>query len=310
MNKKSTKISTLLLASTMALTSSVAPLGAINSNNIGETVCETSTPSPTSTTPSPTRSISTPTPKPVSTPRPTQTIKDEPIPKATAKPRSYSDGWLLENTNIRKAPSLNSEKYTVFSKGTKVKYCNYNTDWCIIQYKNTTAYVYKKLISSKEVKVEVSEPTSISGNASYKTYYAPKNGMKTFMSYKAITSKRSPQYKLQKKAYNGNYGIRQVDGRYCVAVGSAYTTEIGTYIDLVLKNGTVIPCILADCKADKDTDSTNRVHSIDGSLAEFVIVGMSSIPSAVRQSGSFNSACPEWNSEVAQIRIYNYKTDF
>ena len=80
------------------------------------------------------------------------------------------------------------------------------------------------------------------------------------MSYKCITSTSSPQYKLQKnKAYTGKYGIRQVDGRYCVAIGSHFTSKIGILFDLILENGIVIPCILSDQKADEDTDSRNIV---------------------------------------------------
>ena len=94
--------------------------------------------------------------------------------------------------------------------------------------------------------------------------------LRVIWSYKCITSKSSDQYRLQQIAYTGMYGIRQVNGRFCVAVGSAYTTQIGQYIDLVLEDGAVIPCILADCKADIHTD-TNNILTSDGSLAEFVV---------------------------------------
>ncbi|MBR4315031.1 MAG: hypothetical protein IKP66_09000, partial [Lachnospiraceae bacterium] len=61
------------------------------------------------------------------------------------------------------------------------------------------------------------------------------------------------------------------EGRYCIAVGSFYTTQIGQKIDLVLTNGTVIKCILGDCKSDEHTDETHRYHAIDGSVAEFIV---------------------------------------
>ena len=128
------------------------------------------------------------------------------------------------------------------------------------------------------------------------------------MSYKSITSKSSDQYKMQQIAYTGNYGIRQVNGRYCIAVGSAYTTKIGQYIDLVLEDGTIIPCILADCKADIHTDS-NNICTSDGSLAEF-IVDTIALSKTVRYTGDISTACEDWESMITQVIVYDKKEEF
>lgn len=97
----------------------------------------------------------------------------------------------------------------------------------------------------------------------------------TYMAYTKVTTQSSAQYKF---LYNDDLcytdpltGIRMSQGRYCIAVGSFYTTKIGQKIDLVLTNGEVIKCILGDCKADVHTDPTHRFHAIDGSVAEFVV---------------------------------------
>lgn len=137
---------------------------------------------------------------------------------------------------------------------------------------------------------------------------APKNTMKTYMSYKAITKKNSPQYKLQQVAYTGTYGIRQINERFCIALGSAYTTTVGNYVDIVLENGEVIECILADLKQDRHTDETNRVAH-DGSLVEFV-VDMDYITNRVRVSGDVSVACNEWNSRVVKVIVYDKVEDF
>ena len=85
----------------------------------------------------------------------------------------------------------------------------------------------------------------------YRTIKIKSSGFKCYTRYTAITRKSSLQYKLQKEyAYTGDYGIRMVDGRFCIAVGTAVTKKMGQYIDVVLENGTVIPCIAADQKAD------------------------------------------------------------
>lgn len=136
----------------------------------------------------------------------------------------------------------------------------------------------------------------------------PYNRIKSYMSYKNITSRSSDQYKLQQMAYTGTYGIRQVNGRFCVAVGSAYTTQIGQYIDLVLEDGTIIPCILGDCKADEHTDSRNILTS-DGSLAEFV-VDVPSLSKTVRYTGDISTACDDWESMITRIIIYDKVEEF
>ena len=118
-------------------------------------------------------------------------------------------------------------------------------------------YDYEEITVIDNEIESVTEPTpeSVEEVMDYTIIDVPANsGFKSYMPYTAITSKNSNQYKLQHtEAYTGEHGIRQVDGRYCIALGSYFGKEIGTYYDLVLENGTVIPCILADRKADIHT---------------------------------------------------------
>ena len=129
------------------------------------------------------------------------------------------------------------------------------------------------------------------------------------MPYTAITSRSSAQWKLQQVAYTGRHGIRQVNDRYCIAVGSAYTSKIGQYIDLVLENGSVIHCILADQKADKDTNAENTVTEHDGSLVEF-IVDSGNIDRSVRRMGDISYAQDNWNSMITQVIVYDEVADY
>lgn len=157
----------------------------------------------------------------------------------------------------------------------------------------------------QQIEEEIIDVVKETPAPSYKDFDAPNNsGFKSYMSYKCITSKSSPQYKLQnERAYTGEYGIRQVDGRFCVALGSYFTTEIGTYFDLILENGTVIPCILADQKADKDTDSQNIITNHNGCLSEFV-VDLSVLHSMSKRMGDVSYCNDSWNSPVKIIRVY------
>lgn len=204
--------------------------------------------------------------------------------KTQNKKIKWKTGYLKTNTKMMKENK--TIKTIVFN--TKVKYVKHNKKWALVKYKGKKGYILNKRIAKKPVKST--------------TYNTPHSKLMSYMSYRAITNTSSNQYKLQQIAYTGKYGIRQVNGRYCIAVGSYYTTRIGTYIDLILKNGAIIPCILADCKANQHTDSRN-ILTYDGSLAEFV-VDMNSLVYSARYSGDIHNACNKWKSDIVKIKIY------
>ena len=215
------------------------------------------------------------------------TIEDEPV----VKKEKYTTGWTTDSVNVRKKPNTKSDILDTYSFNTKIQYTDYDGEWAKIKFKDGYAYMHKNYISKKKNR--------------YKEYSVPEtSGFKSFMSYKAITSKSSPQYKLQhEKAYTGKNGIRQVDGRYCVAIGSYFTNEIGALFDLVLENGTVIPCILADQKADKDTDSQNIITRHNGCLSEF-IVDVGNLKREIARMGDVSYFNNNWDSPVESIRVY------
>lgn len=134
------------------------------------------------------------------------------------------------------------------------------------------------------------------------------NSIKSYMDYRCITLKSSRQYALQNSlAYTGEQGIRMVGDRYCIAVGSYYTTTIGQYIDVELENGKVIKGILADCKDDKHTDSTNRINP-NGSVVEFV-VDTDALDKTAKKTGDI-SYVNGWNSKIINIKVYDKVEEF
>lgn len=143
------------------------------------------------------------------------------------------------------------------------------------------------------------------GAGGYTTKPVPSNNsFKAYMSYKAIMKGNSPQCKLQKKAYTGNYGIRMVDDRYCVAVGSYYTTQIGTKIDVIMENGNVVKCILGDGKSDRHTDPTHRANS-NGCVVEF-LVDINSLDRTCRRMGDMSYVSSGGlKGEIKALRVYD-----
>lgn len=206
----------------------------------------------------------------------------------------YIDVWTTSNnTYIKSKPVSNSESIGVYYWNTKLLVTYVNDDWAKI--KDVEHYIHRESITETPV--------------TYVNRDVPKNNtIKSYMGYKAITSKTSNQYKLQHSfAYTDANGLRVVNGRYCVALGSYYTTTIGQYVDIELENGSVIRGILADCKSDKHTDSTNRINP-NGSVVEFV-VDSKALNKTAKKMGDI-SHVNGWNSKVVNIKVYDVVEDF
>lgn len=164
----------------------------------------------------------------------------------------------------------------------------------------------KELMNMKEYELTVEENEQVIVQQSIGTEkdVPPNNSFKSYMDADTIISRNTDQYKLKAKyVIDEQTGIWTVDERYCIAVGSYYTKSIGTYIDVVMENGSTLHCILGECKRNRDTDYTNRQNQ-NGSVVEF-IVNTSSIPSMVRKMGNCSYACEEMKGEIKSIIVYN-----
>ena len=208
---------------------------------------------------------------------------------------SWQNGWITANLNIRASPSLNSDILEIYPFNTLIQYKKFNDDWAKIVYPDGIAYVSSKYISNEELNYRCYSVPLTSGFKSYMPY-AKSNG-------ESIFNKNSNQYKLQQQCQTGLYGIRVKDGRYCVAIGTGFNADVGTYFDLILANGTVIPCIVADIKADKHTDSNNMVTKASGCLTEFV-VDNGSLNKMAKKMGDISYCSDKWNSRVEKVRVY------
>lgn len=227
---------------------------------------------------------------PVPEPEPT------PVPVPVPEPElEFKTGWVKTSVNVRKEPNTESEVLGIFNFNQQIEYADFNEEWFQIKYNDETAYIYKTYVSE-----------TIN---TYREFTVPKNrGFKSFEPYNNFNP-RYRQYKLQQHAYTGEYGIRKVDERYCIALGTHFfenisNSIIGTYVDLVLENGEVIHCILGDIKANAHTNSDNIVTTANGCVSEF-IVDKSELPSDVKKMGNMSYARTEWRSPVAKVIVYD-----
>ena len=206
-------------------------------------------------------------------------------------------GYTNAYVNIRAAPSINSEVYTVYPYNMEISYTPYDSEWYEIKYGVSKAYIALQFVSDDKIDyVEIKMPNN--------------NGFKSYMDYRTITDKESSQYLLQKDAYSGNYGIREVSGRYCVALGTYFNLEIGRYFDLILEDDTSLPCVVGDIKANKDTLSDNITTAHNGCVSEF-IVDTNELHNTAKINGDISYCEENWGYKVVAIRVYdtNYFTE-
>lgn len=130
------------------------------------------------------------------------------------------------------------------------------------------------------------------------------SGFKSFESYKAISDGSSNQAKLQRYCYTSKLGIRTINDRYLVAVGTGVGAEVGRYINLVLENGTKIACVVGDIKDDSHTDSSNLITVHSDCASEF-IVDINALESYVQNQGDISYAQSGWDSPVNYIEVLN-----
>ena len=208
---------------------------------------------------------------------------------------NYRVKYAKTTLNIRKRPNVKSKivKIKYYNDPIKVV-CKVNKKWSKVLLNGEYCYVTTKF-QIKKMK--------------YKRYKSPSNNtFKSYLSASCITRNTSlAQGRLHRK-YKLDYktGVYMVGNRYCVALGSYYTTKIGTKVDLVLShNGRkhVLKCILADQKADRDTVNNHRIHK-DGSVVEFV-VNAQKLPRKARYvTGDVSYAGKQFRGKIVEIRVY------
>ena len=228
------------------------------------------------------------------TKNPEENVKEPPMEDEDEK--IQLEGWTTSSLNVRKQPNTESDVLDVLPFNTYIRYYEYDDEWAEIAFDDGHAYVNRNYISDEE--------------CSFIMYNIPEYyGFKSWMSYKAITNKSSRQYKLQQIASTGYAGVRVVNDRFCVAIGTAFGTEIGTYIDLILENGTIIPCIVGDVKDPKHTDSSNVFTIVTKNkktycCSEF-IVNTKQLDKNAAKAGDISYADDNWDSPVVSIIVYD-----
>lgn len=193
--------------------------------------------------------------------------------------------YVKNDVEVRKKPILKSGKTGRIYALDSVKTMGTEDGWTTIKHKGQIRYVKRKYLTKKKPRYVIKS--------------APENSFKSYESYQPL---RYSQGRLQRRAYTDKNGLRKVGNRFCIAMGSYYTTRIGCKIDLLMSDGEVVKCILADQKSDRHTDSRHQKHRSDGSLVEFV-VDKHKLTSKVKRYGDV-SKLGQFKQSVRKVRVY------
>ena len=184
----------------------------------------------------------------------------------------------------------------------------------IVGHNNNKNKTVKMEISNVQASINTSE-TLTKNYTNYVSLGVPNvnSSFKAWMDYRAVTNKQSPQYKfIHAYGWCDNQGFMRASGErdlgipddyYLIALGSYYGTTIGTKYRITLNTGNVFYGVLADCKANMHTNSTNQ-YSRNNNIIEF-IVDSKQLNKEVKRMGSANVHMP-LNGCVAKIE----KIDF
>ncbi len=100
-------------------------------------------------------------------------------------------------------------------------------------------------------------------------------------------------------------GIATIDGRYLVAVVNTFGNP-GNYIDVYLKDGTVLPCIIADAKSLGDSNITKYGHRTGNAISVIEFEVETSYYNKYGNPGT-NGWLMEWKQNAVKIVIGDKK---
>ena len=126
-----------------------------------------------------------------------------------------------------------------------------------------------------------------------------KRDFKSYMPYTAITNKSSTQYKLQQQASTDVDGIRCLNSKPMVAIGTGWGLKVGDTALITCENGNSFEVVIGDIKANIHTDSDNKITMSNGCRCEF-IVDMNSLNKTVKSRGNV-AILEKYNGYVIEI---------
>lgn len=137
----------------------------------------------------------------------------------------------------------------------------------------------------KEEKIQLENQISKNKKNETTTVQITEKDFKSYMSYTAITDKSSMQYKLQQQALTDSDGIRCLNSKPMVAVGTGWGLKVGDAALIICENGNQFEVVIGDIKANAHTGADNKTTASNGCRCEF-IVDINSLNPTVKNGGN------------------------
>lgn len=129
----------------------------------------------------------------------------------------------------------------------------------------------------------------------------PHTEFKSYMAWTALSPKYAQGQLCAKGTPDPKTAIMTYEGRYLVALGTAYADHVGQKFDVVMENGTIIPVMVGDFKANEHTDDNNSTTVHDGSIIEFIVSSNDDAALVTKRTGSYNGIFPGKIKEFREI---------
>ena len=169
-----------------------------------------------------------------------------------------------------------------------------------IESENSELQTYISKLEEEKIKLE-NEIEDILKEQKKETIViqATKRDFKSYMSYRAITNKSSIQYQLQQQATTDADGIRCINSKPMVAVGTGWGVNVGDTVLIKCENGNSFEAVIGDIKANAHTGSDNKTTLSNGCRCEF-IVDMSALNTTVKSRGNV-AVLAKYNGYITEV---------
>lgn len=123
---------------------------------------------------------------------------------------------------------------------------------------------------------------------------------KSYMPYTAITNHTSEQWQLQQSATTDENGLRCIDDRPMVAVGTGWGVSVGDNAVITCDNGNSFEVVIGDIKDNKHTNTENKTTLSNNCRCEF-IVDSSQLNPAIKTMGNV-AVLEQYNGYVINVQ--------
>jgi len=153
-------------------------------------------------------------------------------------------------------------------------------------------------INETTTKVTTTKKKTTKKKKKTKTYKVPaKSSFKSYTNYHCL-NRKSPQWKMQKKATTDKNGLRKIDDDYLVAMGSYYSKKLGERFEITLSSGNTFTVRICDFKSDKHTNKTHQYTTENGCAIEFYVDD--NLNKNIKKAGSV-SALKKFKGKITKI---------